>query len=238
MEPFLIKDLIHTGIDLILSASGWMGWNMFLAVIPLYLSLYLFREPAMVSDRRQVIGTVWLRQRLHDRIPQSLRQSLWSIGVLIFIAFLPNAPYILTDVIHLNRFILEYNSLWVTGFLIAPMFLVFIGTGFLTYVLSLINVGYYLHKRGQGRWIPAVELTLHLLCAIGVFVGRFPRLNSWHFVTQPGRVIVTLLGTLFSPTGILGITIGFMIITALYVPSKEIVLALVSYRKKRSTSAI
>jgi uncharacterized membrane protein len=230
METVLIKDLIRTGLDILLNAAGWMGWNMLLAVIPLYLSLYLFRD--------QAIGTVWLREQIQQRMPQPIRTSLWSFMVLVFIAFLPNAPYILTDVIHLNRFILEYNSLWVTGFIIAPLFLLFIGTGFLAYVLSLVNVGYYLHRRGQGRWIGLVELGLHLLCSIGVFVGRFPRLNSWDFVTQPGHVIATLLSTLFSPTGILGIVVGFMIITLLYVPSKEIVLAVAAYRKKRSVSVI
>jgi uncharacterized membrane protein len=230
METFLIKDLIRTGLDILLGASGWMGWNMFLALIPFYLSLYLFRE--------QAIGTVWLHQQIAQRIPAPVRTSLWSFAVLVFIAFLPNAPYILTDVIHLNRFILEYNSLWVTGFIIAPLFFGFIGLGFLAYVVSLINVGYYLHKRGQGRWIPLAELTLHLLSAIGVFVGRFPRLNSWHFITQPIRVVSTLLSTVFSPTGILGILIGFAIITALYVPTKEIVLAVAAYRKKRFTSVI
>jgi uncharacterized membrane protein len=230
METFLIKDLIRTGLDILLGASDWMMWNMFLAVIPLYLSLYLFRD--------QAIGTVWLRRHIQHRIPAPIRASLWSSAVLVFIAFLPNAPYILTDVIHLNRFILEYDSRWVTGFIIAPLFLSFIGLGFLAYVASLINVGYYLHKRGQGRWIPLAELTLHLLSAIGVFVGRFPRLNSWHFVTQPIRVVSTLLSTVFSPAGILGILVGFVIITLLYVPTKEIVLAVAAYRKKRFTSAI
>jgi uncharacterized membrane protein len=230
MELFLIKDLTRTGLNIFLDSAAWMGWNLFLALIPLYISLYLFRD--------QAIGTVWLRQKIHHRIPQAIRASLWTFMVLVFVAFLPNAPYILTDVIHLNEFVLEYNSLWVTGFIIAPMFLLFISAGFLTYVVSLINVGYYLHKRGQGRWIPLVELTLHLLSAIGVFVGRFPRLNSWHFITQPGRVVSTLLSTLFSPAGLLGIVVGFVIITALYVPSKEIVLAVASYRKKRSVSVI
>ncbi|MBE9031201.1 DUF1361 domain-containing protein [filamentous cyanobacterium LEGE 11480] len=230
METFLIKDLIHQGFDILIGSSAWMGWNLMLAIIPLYLSVYLFRD--------QAIGTRWLRQRIHGYIPQAIRTSLWSFSVLVFIAFLPNAPYILTDVIHLNRFILEYNSLWVTGFIIAPLFVVFIGTGFLAYVLSLINVGYYLHKQGRGRWIPGVEITLHLLCAIGVFVGRFPRLNSWYFVTQPGRVLYTMLHTLLSPAGILGIIVGFVIITGLYIPTKEIVLALAAYRKKRSTYAI
>ncbi len=230
METFLIKDLIRTGLDILLGASDWMMWNMFLAVIPLYLSLYLFRD--------QAIGTVWLRHQIQQRIPAPLRASLWSFAVLVFIAFLPNAPYILTDVIHLNRFILEYDSRWVTGFIIAPLFFGFIGLGFLAYVVSLINVGYYLHKRGQGRWIPLAELTLHLLSAIGVFVGRFPRLNSWHFVTQPIRVASTLLSTVFSPAGLLGILVGFLIITLLYVPSKEVVLAVAAYRKKRFTSAI
>jgi uncharacterized membrane protein len=179
-----------------------------------------------------------LRQQLLYHLPAPLQRGLWLFLVLVFVAFLPNAPYILTDVIHLNRFILEYNSPWVTGFIIAPLFCLFIGAGFLAYVLSLINVGYYLHKRGQGRWIPPVEVILHLLSAIGVFVGRFPRLNSWYFLTKPHHVIDTMTDTLVSHTGILGVLVGFIIITALYIPTKEVVLAVAAYRKKRSVFLI
>ncbi len=229
METFLIKDLIRTGIEILFDSAAWMGWNLFLAFIPLYLSIYLFRDPEAVP--------VW-QQAIYRYVPKHMRRGLWGVMVLVFIGFLPNAPYILTDVIHLNRFILAYNSLWVTGFIIAPLFFLFISAGFLAYVLSVINVGYYLHKQGKGRWIPAIEITLHLLCAIGVFVGRFPRLNSWYFVTQPERVVDTMTDTLSSSTGILGILIGFIVITMLYIPTKEVVLALAAYRKKRSIYSI
>jgi uncharacterized membrane protein len=222
MEPYLIKELIHTALEIGFDASGWIGWNMFLAIIPLYLSLYLFR-----SDDSSIS---WLQ----NYIPRSSQRLVWTIGVGIFILFLPNAPYILTDVIHLNRYILEYNSRWVTGFIIAPMFVLFLTLGFLAYVLSLINVGYFLQRRGYGRWIPAIELALHGLSAIGVFVGRFPRLNSWYLLTKPGHVIVTLLQTLLSPEGILGILAGFIVITVLYLPFKEVTLAVAADRKKDS----
>lgn len=229
MEPFLIKDLIRTGIEILFDSAAWMGWNLFLAFIPLYLSFYLFRDPEA--------GPGWL-PTIDRYVPQPMRQGVWWLLLLIFIAFLPNAPYILTDVIHLNRFIFAYNSLWVTGFIIAPLFLLFVSTGFLAYVLSVINVGYYLHKQGKGRWIPAIEITLHLLSAIGVFVGRFPRLNSWYFVTQPERVVNTMTDTLSSSTDIFGILVGFIVITLLYLPTKEVVLALAAYRKKRSICSI
>lgn len=222
MEPSLIQELIHTALEILFEASGWMGWNMFLALIPLYLSIYLFR-----SDDP---STHWLQ----TVIPRSQQRWVWTIGLVVFILFLPNAPYILTDVIHLNRFILEYNSRWVTGFIIAPLFLVFLTLGFLAYVLSLINVGHFLRRQGYGRWVPAVELALHGLSAIGVFVGRFPRLNSWYLLTQPGRVIVTLLQTLLSPAGILGILAGFIVITLLYAPGKAVMLAIVADRQKNS----
>lgn len=230
METFLIKDLIWTGLEIVAGSFRWMGWNLFLAVIPLYLSIYLFRADAP--------GTRSLRRQIHQHIPSHIRHSLWGIMILVFIAFLPNAPYILTDVIHLNRYILEYDSRWVTGFIIAPLFAIFITTRFLAYVLSLINVGHFLHRQGKGRWIVSVELLLHCLSAIGVFVGRFPRLNSWHLATQPWRVLVTMIETLLSPAGILGILVGFGIITGLYIPTKAIVLALINDRKKRSISVI
>ncbi|MGL4883991.1 MAG: DUF1361 domain-containing protein, partial [Waterburya sp.] len=57
--------------------SGWIVWNLFLAFIPLALSFWLF-------VRRNI-----------------KRSLLWWIGLVVFIAFLPNAPYLLTDIIHL-----------------------------------------------------------------------------------------------------------------------------------------
>ena len=57
----------------------WMGWNLFLAIIPCVLSFILFarRSPRRLS-----------------------KNPIWWFGLAVFILFLPNAPYIITDIIH------------------------------------------------------------------------------------------------------------------------------------------
>ena len=67
----------------------FMLWNTFLALIPFALSLWLFKGRGSGNRRLD-----------------------WWIGCIVFIAFLPNAPYVLTDIIHLVRFIRAGASLW------------------------------------------------------------------------------------------------------------------------------
>ena len=54
----------------------WMVWNTFLAAVPLVLALVLFQ-------------------------PGRNRTKGWWFGAVTFVLFLPNAPYLLTDVVHL-----------------------------------------------------------------------------------------------------------------------------------------
>ena len=62
-------------IRLSLKPHFHIGWNFFLAFVPFVLSLYLFRR-------------------------ETRRGWLWWPLLLVFIAFLPNAAYTLTDIIH------------------------------------------------------------------------------------------------------------------------------------------
>src|SRR5258707_813088 len=57
---------------------GFMLWNAFLAGCPAALALALFTRPA--PERRGV---------------------LWWAGLAAWVLFLPNAPYVLTDVVHM-----------------------------------------------------------------------------------------------------------------------------------------
>lgn len=177
----------------------WMSWNLFLAFIPLMLSIWLFRRSRS-------------------------RSLLWWIGVLVFVAFLPNAPYVLTDVIHLIREIREGESVWVVTLLLIPQYLSFMVAGFGAYVLSLINVGRYLAEQGKGRWILVAELLLHLLSAVGVYLGRFERFNSWDFVTQPNVVITSTIDNLANKRPLVVIAITFIVITGLYWIMKQLCL--------------
>jgi len=191
-------------------SSRWMTWNLFLALIPLALSVWLFR-------------------RRGDRAP------LWWLGCLGFLAFLPNAPYVLTDLIHLTPAIQQSDSLLINTLITIPRFVLFEVIGFGAYVLALINLGDYLKRNGVTRLVLPIELMLHGLCAIGIFLGRVERFNSWDLLTRPNRVIISFAENFQDPRPLMFMTISFGILTALYWVAKQIVLALLLQREYTAT---
>lgn len=197
----------HTMIwNALFASRDWMAWNLFLALLPLGLSVWLFRQA-------------------------KTRSVVWWATALIFVAFLPNAPYVLTDLIHLVEELQQTSSLFIGTLLLIPKYVVFVLIGWMAYVLSLINVGYYLKRQGLGRYILQMELLLHALSAIGVYLGRFERLNSWNLVTHPHHVAVSLVENLLDHRPLLLITLGFIGFTGLYWVFKEITLALLLQRR-------
>ena len=197
-----MKDRLHNALMALQIHSGWIIWNLFLAFIPLALSVCLFRSP-----RRS-------------------RSILWWVAFLVFIAFLPNAPYLLTDIIHLIRATRSDYSVWIITLVILPPHLIAIVAGLEAYVISVINLGYYLHRQGVNKYIVWAELMTHALCAIGVYLGRFKRFNSWDFVTQPNDVVRSVIDDLTSKRPVLVILITFIILTVLYWLMKQVTLAL------------
>jgi uncharacterized membrane protein len=115
-----------------------IAWNLFLAVIPLVLSVWLFR----IAERRSIF---------------------WWLIFAIFVAFLPNAPYILTDIIHYVKIARLDVPESVVIFTLTPQYFLFLLSGLQCYVMSLLNLGYYLERRDQERFILPVELLSHFL---------------------------------------------------------------------------
>ncbi len=181
----------------------WMGWNLFLAIIPFLLSHWLFR----------------------DKPPQHQRSPLWWLVLFVYIAFLPNAPYVLTDVIHLIYDIRTIGSIWEITLVLLPIYLLFMFVGFSAYALSLMNLAVYLKQQGWGHWVRWVELTIHGLCAIGIYLGRFVRLNSWDLVTQFDAVAESVIHDLLGKRPLLVVVITAIILTALYMTLKPAYLA-------------
>jgi uncharacterized membrane protein len=143
--------------------AGWMGWNAFLALVPLVLARFLFG---------------------HRERPRWLLIS----GGVVFVVFLPNAPYVLTDVLHLPRD-LHYVDGWVAGGLLAQ-YLTLFAIGFVAYVLSLVRLERWLADHGVSRRaVLLTDLSLHALCAVGIVLGRVFRFNSWDLVTNPGGLL-------------------------------------------------
>lgn len=186
--------------------SDWMAWNLFLAFIPLGLSVWLFRR---------------------SRSPS----LLWWVGLIVFIAFLPNAPYVLTDIIHLIYDIREGFSEWVVTLILVPQYILFILAGFGAYVLSLINLGYYLNQQQRHRYVLWAELALHALSAIGIYLGRFLRFNSWDLVTRLDSVADTVVDDLVAKRPALVMVVTCLIITALYWLMKQVTLGVI-FRKR------
>jgi uncharacterized membrane protein len=71
-----LHSLVFTERSVLAGHLPWMGWNLLLAAIPVLLAWVLFR-------------------------PARRRAALWWLGLAVFVAFLPNAAYVLTDAVHL-----------------------------------------------------------------------------------------------------------------------------------------
>jgi uncharacterized membrane protein len=149
----------------------WMTWNLVLAVAPAVLAVAVFRS----RGRRGV---------------------LWWAGAVSCLLFLPNAPYVITDLVHLRDDVLAADGDTAVITAVLPVYAAFIAAGCLAYTLAVGEMGRYLAAAGLARWRGRAEVATHALCAVGVVLGRVARLNSWEPVTEPQgtaeRVVLTL----------------------------------------------
>lgn len=198
-----LSSLLSPALDAVTLNWRWMAWNTWLALVPLGLAVCLFP-----GNRR--------------------RTPLWWLGLAVFIAFLPNAPYVLTDIIHLVHNIRAGYSLWIITLVLVPQYLLFMLVGFEAYVLSVLALTRYLQRQGC-RYSAIVEWGMPLLCAVGVYLGRFRRLNSWDLLVQPDTVLQITLNHLWGDRPLVIILITAGVITVLYWVCKHLTLALWEY---------
>lgn len=155
------------------------------------------------------------------------RAWLWGLGVVVFIAFLPNAPYVLTDIIHLIRGArVAQIPIWVIALVFIPVHVTAIVLGFQAYVISILNLAYYLKQQGAKALILPTELLIHALSAIGIYLGRFIRFNSWDLVTDPLDIVTTTLNALTSKRPLAVIVVTFIILAVTYWVMKQVTLGL------------
>lgn len=153
-------------------------WNLFLAVVPLLASSALSRAKTKNLTLAQVFS-----------------QSVWFA---VWLLFLPNSPYILTDLMHLasDPVPLTTAPLWYD----VALLLSCAGTGLLFGYISVIDVQSVVEQRfGKTMgWIVATASLM--LCGFGIYLGRFLRWNSWEVVTKP-QVLLFKTFELFSNHG-------------------------------------
>lgn len=145
-------------------------WNLILALLPLGFAHL----------------TVWLAQAKKSRYRSSLCFVLWLL-------FFPNAPYILTDLMHLGY--LQQMPRWYDPLMVSASAL----TGLFASFLSLREVE-KLWKTWTHRCFKESGLLLiWFLSSIGIYLGRVLRWNSWDVFHQPLAVFKDLWAPFLHP---------------------------------------
>jgi len=151
----------------------FMRWNLALAWLPMVFALLL---------------TFAWRAHL-PRVTAILFAALWLL-------FLPNAPYLVTDVVHVGT---PWASapLWFD----LTMFAAFGATGLLIGYGSL----YLVHAVISARFGAAVGWSASsaamALTGVGIYLGRVLRLNSWDAFTRPDTLAAIVHRRLTNPVG-------------------------------------
>ena len=156
----------------------FLVWNLFLAFIPWWISNILKRKEKLTFIHIPIIA-IWL-------------------------LFLPNAPYILTDLFHLKPRI--GLPLWFDLILVLSFAL----TGMIVFFKSLKDMLKLLTNRLSQLYVTIITPFIFWLVAYGLYLGRYLRFNSWDIV-HPFRLMNASFNILFEKD-----TIGFTFIFSVF----------------------
>ena len=178
--------VLHTGRLTFLS----MIWNLFLAYIPYAISTGLTAWRKGAAERQLTSAA------LSPGRTASLKGFLMILTFLVWLLFIPNSFYILTDLYHLAD---NHRNTRVPEWFDLALILSFAWNGLLLGVLSTRQVEKLLapEATGLGRWLflyPVMWLN-----ALGVYIGRYLRYNSWDIITNPFDLLADILGMIFHP---------------------------------------
>jgi uncharacterized membrane protein len=144
-----------------------LSWNLLLAFIPYAISNTLVRRIDWIENK-------------------------WKFSMMVFgwLIFIPNSFYIITDLFHLEQH--DYIPLWFDLVLIFS----FAWNGLLLGILSMRQM----EKIWQAKWKGDELLFIYpvmLLNALGIYIGRYLRYNSWDIISDPfdlsGDIIYLLI---------------------------------------------
>jgi uncharacterized membrane protein len=140
--------------------SGVLVWNLFLAWLPLAFALIAYR-----------LGT-----------NGTMRDWRCVAAIVAWLLFLPNSPYIFTDLVHLP------GAWWTHYWAALVLILLHAVNGLAVGCLSL----FLLHTLVARRWGMIVGWGFAgLACGLsgfGIYLGRIMRFNSWDVITRPTRL--------------------------------------------------
>lgn len=157
--PILIFAVLLNILRIIIwhkSSYFYLLWNIFLAFIPYIISLVLVN--------------------LHKE--EKINNFFLILGSLLWILFIPNAPYLITDFIHLDE--VKHAPLLFDAFLLFSSALV----GLLFGLYSISHIYEIIKDKFSKIKSEIILIILFILIGFGIYLGRFLRFNSWDFFTN------------------------------------------------------
>lgn len=156
-------------------------WNGFLAVLPVVLAYV----------------TLWTSR---IRANKPVRYASLAVLSLVWLAFLPNTCYLLTEWRHFLLY-LDINDFYVRShedpmlFLrlceMSLFYLLYSGFGMVTFALAIRPMEHLAARKGASIWFWAVPFFVAL--SLGVYLGLILRFNSWDILSRPSVIWDALL---------------------------------------------
>lgn len=139
----------------------FLVWNIFLAWIPFAISSLFSNLDNKPKWKQILIFCCWL-------------------------AFFPNALYIVTDLIHLD--IVSEVPKWFDAVLLFSASV----AGLMMAFISLYRVEKFLHKKIHQKFQSLSIVMIFFLASFGVYLGRFLRWNSWDIISNPFQLLFSI----------------------------------------------
>lgn len=147
-----------------------LAWNLFLAFIPYTISERLSRSIRIMENKWKLLPVL-----------------------LVWLLFIPNSFYIVTDLFHLDE------SDAVPKWFDLLVLFSFAWNGLLLGVLSVRKVELVLHVVSGQRLTLFFVFAFMWLNAFGIYLGRYLRYNSWDIIIQPFSLFTDMLHLLAHP---------------------------------------
>ena len=148
---------------ILLNNVSWMGWNVFLALIPPIFGWLLY------ITRQKVLKVAF---------------------ALIWFFFLPNTLYLITHLLHI--FWQWHRMHHVGQIALALQYFILVFIGLVTFFLALYPVekallhSSWLKKKSL---VPLFIIITNFLIGLGIVLGRVQRINSWDILVDIPKVI-------------------------------------------------
>lgn len=149
----------------------FLVWNLFLAFLP-----FVFIH--------------WANYLKDKKASPLIVLLLGGISLL----FLPNSPYIITDLFHLKYW--QHSApLWFDTLMIFS----YATTGIILFYASLLIMEKLLKAYFKASVASFLLLGIIFLNAFGIYLGRYMRFNSWDIISNPMGLIGEILTYVSSP---------------------------------------